>query len=56
MSLDDGAAGDRGATQFHPKSYAGQRMWGDTTAALRVYLEPFGEEVPPVPARAHDEP
>lgn len=44
LATHDGAAGARAATSYHPKSYAGQRMWGDTTAALRIYLEPVGWE------------
>src|SRR4051794_25635793 len=43
-AMKDGAAGARAATDYHPRSYAGQRMWGDTTAALRIYLEAFGWE------------
>ena len=43
-AINDGASGARAATKYHPKSFAGQRMWGDSTAALRVYLEPYDWE------------
>lgn len=43
-ALSDGGAGARATTRYHPRSYGGQRMWGETVASLRIYLEAHGWE------------
>lgn len=44
-ALQDGASSARAAsTTMHPPSYAGVRMWGETTAALGFLAQLFGFE------------
>lgn len=43
-SISDGASAFRSVTPFHPVSYAGQRMWAETTASLGRALGPHGWE------------
>lgn len=38
----DGAAGARATNDDHPKSYSGDRMWGEAVASLRVHTREHG--------------
>lgn len=42
-ALRDGASGARATTAMHPRSYSGQRMWGEAVASLRRRLLPGWE-------------
>lgn len=41
-ALRDGASGARATTSAHPRAYPGQRMWGESTASLRIGLASSG--------------
>lgn len=44
-SLQDGVSAYRaGSTPYHPDAYGGDRMWGETVAALGVYTHGHGWE------------
>jgi hypothetical protein len=44
-AVQDGAAAARAAsTPMHPRSYPGQRMWGETTASLAFMTQDLGFE------------